>query len=237
MRLGDGALTTLHAASFELERYIPRVVQLGSPAPLVRWCRERGARDAIVGGFFLRASGEVLGELWRDGELQPHVPFDSPWGETRACLHLTGDEVRIVRRDELPAAVGGELLQAGPLLIRGGELACHDGEDAEGFSAGARQFDSDITAGRHPRAALGVAEGRLLAVVCDGRREDDAGMTLGELAGAMAALGAHDALNLDGGGSASLVYDRRLRNRPREQHGVDLLKGRPVVSAVVFAPR
>jgi exopolysaccharide biosynthesis protein len=62
-------------------------------------------------------------------------------------------------------------------------------------------------------------------------------MTLVELAEALLALGATDALNLDGGGSASLVHDGRLRNRPREQHGIDLLEGRPVVTAIVFDPR
>jgi exopolysaccharide biosynthesis protein len=62
-------------------------------------------------------------------------------------------------------------------------------------------------------------------------------MTLGERADALISLGASEALNLDGGGSASLVHDGLLRNRPREQHGVDLLDGRPVVTAIVFETR
>jgi exopolysaccharide biosynthesis protein len=59
-------------------------------------------------------------------------------------------------------------------------------------------------------------------------------MTLSELAATLIELGASDALNLDGGGSASLVYAGRLRNRPREEHGVDLLDGRPILSAIVL---
>ena len=118
-----------------------------------------------------------------------------------------------------------------------GRRAIADGEDSEGFSAAAHQFDSDITQGRYPRAALGIAGERLLAVACDGRRHDDAGMTFAELADALLELGATDALNLDGGGSASLVYDGRLRNRPREEHGIDLLDGRPIVTAVTFEAR
>jgi exopolysaccharide biosynthesis protein len=59
-------------------------------------------------------------------------------------------------------------------------------------------------------------------------------MTLPELADTLIALGATEALNLDGGGSASLVYAGRLRNRPREEHGVDLLDGRPILSAIVL---
>ena len=65
----------------------------------------------------------------------------------------------------------------------------------------------------------------------------EVGMTLVEVADALVGLGVTDALNLDGGGSASLVYRGRLRNRPREEHGIDLLGGRPVVTAVAFDPR
>ena len=108
---------------------------------------------------------------------------------------------------------------------------------ARGSPPQRHQFDSDITLGRYPRAALGIAGERLLAVACDGRTHDDAGMTLAELADALLELGATDALNLDGGGSASLVYDGRLRNRPREEHGIDLLDGRPIVTAVTFEAR
>ena len=129
------------------------------------------------------------------------------------------------------------MLQAGPLLVLDGRNAVVDGEDREGFSAGAHQFDSDITIGRHPRAALAVAGEQLLAVACDGRTRHDAGMTLGELANALISVGATDALNLEGGASASLVHGGQLRNRPRGDHGVDLLEGRPVRTAIVFEAR
>ena len=59
----------------------------------------------------------------------------------------------------LPAAPRGDLLQAGPLLVRGGAPVFRRAEDREGFSAGEAQFDSDITDGRYPRAALGLAPG------------------------------------------------------------------------------
>ena len=55
----------------------------------------------------------------------------------------------------------------------------------------------------------------MFAVACDGRSRHDAGLTLEELAALMAALGCVTALNLDGGGSTSLVSGGRLRNRPR----------------------
>ena len=41
-------------------------------------------------------------------------------------------------------------------------------------------------------------------------------------------LGAAEAINLDGGGSASLVVDGALVNTPREEHGIELVGGRAV---------
>lgn len=237
LTLPDGARTTLHVASYDRSAFETHVVALERPEPLVRWCEREGVRNAIVGGFFSRPEYRPLGELRIDGALRPCLAFDTPWSGIRACLHASGETLQIARRDEVAAEPGGDLLQAGPLLVAGGAAAIAEGDDREGFAVGAHQFDSDITEGRYPRAALAIAGDRLLAVACDGRTRRDAGMTLAELASALVALGAQDALNLDGGGSASLVHDGRLRNRPREQHGVDLLDGRPVVTAIVFQPR
>ena len=52
----------------------------------------------------------------------------------------------------------------------------------------------------------------------------------------MASLGTREAINLDGGGSASLVCDGRLLNRPREQDGTEIPGGRPVVTALALTP-
>lgn len=236
VRLGGGARTTLHVVVHDLAEVVPRVVVLEQPMPLVSWCQQRGVRDAVVGGFFIRTLGEPLGELWIAGRPQPSTPFDAPWSAVRACLHVDED-VHIARRDALPVAPTGDLLQAGPLLVAAGRSAVAGDADPEGFSAGAGQFDSDINDGRHPRAALGRRGRQLLAVACDGRTRRDAGMTIPEFAQTLVDLGVEEAINLDGGGSASLVHGGRMRNRPREEHGVDLLEGRPIVTAIVFQPR
>ena len=61
----------------------------------------------------------------------------------------------------------------------------------------------------HPRTAVGIdADGRkLLILVVDGRSAVSRGYTMVELADLMTALGAENALNLDGGGS-SAMYTR-----------------------------
>ena len=234
--LADGARTTVHVAAYPAERTRVRLELMSPPVPLAAWC-ERSGVDAIVGGFFVRDAGEPLGEVWLGGARARSVPFDEPWGSTRSCVAVDAGEVRLAPRDELPARPGGDLLQAGPLLVAGHRPVVHEGIDPEGFSANSRQFDSDITVGRYPRAALGVLPGWVLAVACDGRSNTDAGLTLRELAELMAELGAARAINLDGGGSTSLVYEGVLRNTPREEHGIELLVGRPISTALVFEPR
>ncbi len=243
LTLADGARTTLHVAEHDLARTEVRVVRLRRPEPLEAWCARERVGEALVGGFYLRGPRGALtplGELRTRGIARRSTPFDAPWDAQRACVHVVRGAPRIAPRPALPAAPPGDLLQAGPLLVRDGRPAYADGEDAEGFSAGARQFDSDITAERHPRAALALADSpptRVLAVCCDGRDAEDAGLTLGELATALAALGATDALNLDGGGSASLVARGRLRNVPRAAPGVELPQGRAIATALAFLPR
>jgi phosphodiester glycosidase len=241
--LDDGAATTIHVAEYELAHTRLRVERLPGEMALERWCRLRGIAEALVGGFYVRDplagadplhSGMPLGELRSSGVARASIPFVAPWGALRACVHAVDGQVRIARRDELDGRLGGDLLQAGPLLVRDGAAVDHA---EEGFSEGAGQFDSDITAGRHPRAALGVDGTRLIAVASDGRTEGEAGLTLEELARALIELGAHAALNLDGGGSTSLVCGGRLRNVPRDGDGSVLEGGRAIATALVFTPR
>lgn len=234
--LEDGCCTTVHVAIHPVVGTRVRVEPIDPPLPLASWCEQADVANALVGGFFVRqGDGTPLGELWVRGERLHSVPFDDPWAATRSCLSIEDGRVRLAARDELPPIPRGDLLQAGPLLVAGGRPVVHDGIDPEGFSANRRQFDSDITAGRYPRAALGVNHASILAVACDGRSERDAGLTMRELARLMVTLGAHRAINLDGGGSTSLVHEGALRNVPREEHGIELVAGRPVANAIVFA--
>jgi hypothetical protein len=142
-----------------------------------------------------------------------------------------------IERQAAPARPTGDLVQAGPLLVADGEIVFDAGVDREGFSAGAGQFDSDITAGRYPRAALGISEQWLMAVACDGRRSSVDGVSMPELAEVMVELGATSALNLDDGGSTTLVHRGHLLNRPYSTQDQPAPASRRVVSALAFEPR
>jgi len=80
---------------------------------------------------------------------------------------------------------------------------------------------------RHPRTAVAVRHDRqrLLLVTVDGRQPGySEGMTLVELAGFLRAIGATDAINLDGGGSTTMAVRRAdgsvaVVNRPSDRNG------------------
>jgi exopolysaccharide biosynthesis protein len=74
---------------------------------------------------------------------------------------------------------------------------------------------------RNPRTIAGItARGELLLVAIDGRQPGySVGASFDEEAGVMRALGAVDAVNLDGGGSTTLVIDGELVNRPSDATG------------------
>ena len=233
LNLTGDAGTTLRVARFDRRRFDLRVVVINPCAALLDWCAANAAEHALVGGFYLRPGGPPLGDLRIGGRALPTEPFDAPWSARRACVHADGT-VALASRADLPAEPEGDLLQAGPMLVATGQSLIHRGQDLEGFSAGSRQFDSDITAGRYPRAALGLTAEELIAVVSEGRANDESGLTMEELAEAMVGLGAADAINLDGGGSASLVVDGALQNTPREEHGLELSGGREIATALNF---
>lgn len=80
----------------------------------------------------------------------------------------------------------------------------------------------------NPRTSIGVtSKGRILLVVIDGRRKDSKGVTLVELAQIMRGLHATFALNLDGGGSSTMVVKGKVMNDPSDG------KQRKVSSAVL----
>ncbi len=150
----------------------------------------------------------------------PRAPLER---RTALTARHPGDTVQVIRQilPRLPReAVGGF-----PVLVAAS--AVDPGIDTAG-SEGFR--------GRHPRTALLIADGarRIILLTVDGRQPGySAGMTLRELADYALALGAHDAVNLDGGGSTTMVVRDsgeaafRVVNRPSDKEGE-----RPVANAL-----
>jgi hypothetical protein len=233
-RTRNGEGTTVYLTRHPLEAARVSVVCFDEPTRLDHWCAAEDHPEAIVAGFFLRDPYRPLGEVRLGGRPVAHEPIAAPFGPERACVHVHDGHIRLTRRGRLPDDPAGDLVHAGPLLVEDGR-SLMDGRDLEGFSAGAEQFDSDITAERHPRCALGIGDDELLAVCCDGRRTGvDTGLELAELARLMISFGAREAINLDGGGSATLVHRRHLLNRPYSNVDQPAPESRPVVTALLL---
>jgi hypothetical protein len=233
--LADGEVTTMYAVRYPRLSTRARVVHFPRPERLDVWCRRNGVEEAVVGGFFLRDPYRPLGDLWIGGRRVDHEPVAAPYAARRASVVVDGGEIRLMERGAAPARPRGDLVQAGPLLVADGAVVV---DDREGFSAGAGQFDSDITDGRYPRAALGVSGEWLVTVACDGRRSNvDGGLSMVELAQAMVELGAESAINLDGGGSTTLVHRGHLLNRPYSTQDQPAPESREIVTALAFDSR
>jgi hypothetical protein len=236
--LADGEVTTMYAVRYPKRSTRARVVYFPRPERLDVWCRQNGVEEAVVGGFFFRDPYRPLGELWIDGRPLAHEPVAAPYAAHRASVMIDEGEVRLVERGAVPARPSGDLVQAGPLLVADGRIVFDPAVDGEGFSAGAEQFDSDITDGRYPHAALGVSSESLVTVACDGRRSNvDGGLSLLELAQVLVELGAESAINLDGGGSTTLVHRGHLLNRPYSTQDQPAPESRGVVTALAFETR
>jgi Phosphodiester glycosidase len=236
--LADGDVTTLYAVRHPRISTRARVVHFPRTERLDFWCAANEVDEAIIGGFFVRDPYRPLGDLWIGGDPLPHEPIVPPYAARRACVAVEDGDIRFAAREELADPPAGDLVHAGPLLVRDGAVVFDPDEDREGFSAGAGQFDSDITDGRYPRAALGVSSDFLVAVACDGRRSRvDGGLSMLELADVMVELEAESAVNLDGGGSTTLVHRRHLLNRPYSTQDQPAPESRPIVSALVFERR
>jgi hypothetical protein len=131
--------------------------------------------------------------------------------------------VRITRalvpaRGALRTLVGGW----GRLVVDGQSVA-----DSTWAQEGAQR---SFVVSRHPRTAVGFSRdsSTLYLVTVDGRQARSAGMTLAELASTMRGLGAWQAMNLDGGGSTTMVVRGAVVNSPSDTTGE-----RPVGNALV----
>jgi hypothetical protein len=166
----------------------------------------RGDSPIPPGGFVLSGHGRGRAAL-----LSAFKPGDRVALRVR-LLSASGDS----RWETARHVIGG-----GPRLLAGGQFV-----GGEGF----RPTFSDR---RHPRTAIGrLADGRIILLVVGGRQPyHSLGMTLLELAMLLRTLGATDALNLDGGGSSTLVVRGVVINLPSDEGGE-----RPVSDVVLVLP-
>ena len=90
--------------------------------------------------------------------------------------------------------------------------------------------------GRSTRQTGAVATFRgdiYVLIVADGRNKQAAGLSMNELLQVMQALGCADAVNLDGGGSTTMVVRGQVVNHPSDNKEFDAAGERPVANAII----
>ncbi len=135
---------------------------------------------------------------------------------TAAERRLISDRLVLGQQVRLDLAIGpGKIVHA----IGGGPRLVQDGEISIPFRW--ESFGTGFSLRRTSRSAVGItAAGKVLLVTVEKSRRST-GMRLDELARLMRELGAVQAMNLDGGGSSTLVVGGRVVNVPeRGQRGV-----------------
>jgi exopolysaccharide biosynthesis protein len=100
------------------------------------------------------------------------------------------------------------------MSVTGSSMLVMDGEIPDKFS-----FDLPYISKRQPRTVVGTSQdgSQLILVTVDGRQNNSIGLTQLETARLMLDLGAYNALNLDGGGSTTMV------GRSLGSHGLDVV--------------
>ncbi len=101
-----------------------------------------------------------------------------------------------------------------------------------------KSFTPSFYTQQHPRTAVGVlANGYWVFVVVDGRQKHAQGFTILQLAQFMKKLGCTGALNLDGGGSSTMVIKNKVINSVSGREYSLVKKERRISNALVIIPK
>lgn len=191
------------------------------PAGTVTEVRDRSGAAPPRGCWVVQATGAEADWLRREARV----------GRT---LRVT-TEVRDSRGAAVALARGDFVVNGGPMLVERGAVAIDaDRDGLVRHEPGVDNFFFGWVRQRNPRTMVGVdARSRLLLVAVDGRQAGrSAGLSILEAAQVMRALGAVTAMNLDGGGSTTLVLEGQVVNRPSDPSGE-----REDGDAILVAPR
>lgn len=125
-----------------------------------------------------------------------------------------GDTLRLLLKFNPRFSGISNLIGGWPRLIKDGKNIIKTNKNAEGVI---ERFSEN----RHPRSAVGFDKDSttIFFIAVDGRQKSSRGMTLEELADFMIGEGLYQGLNLDGGGSTTMVINNVVVNQPSDASG------------------
>lgn len=168
------------------------------------------------------------GDRWMMTEA-PRLWRPSPIAPGTGMIVAYGASARL-RLDSLWQSPGGSIAVDDAWLPNVGRLSILVGGWprllVDGVSVAARADSLEGTfprfsATRHPRSGIGFSRdsSTVYLITVDGRQESSDGMSLVEFAEEMKRDGVWNGLNLDGGGSTTLILRGRLANKPSDPTG------------------
>jgi len=135
-----------------------------------------------------------------------------------------GDTVKLLLKLNPNIANVRSLVGGWPRLVKDGECVIKSIPGSEGVIPRFSEF-------KHPRTGVGFSKDSttVFFITVDGRQESSSGMSLAEFANLMIDEGVFQGLNLDGGGSTTMVIKNKVINNPSDQTGE-----RPVGNCLVL---
>lgn len=198
-------------------------VMIGSPKASLSTISEEnyGVIGGINGGYF--SGNTPIGVLRRQGQIEngSFYPYRSAfgWNNKKESIFVDGHDVADIKSSSKLDKYT-ELMQGGPLLIKNGKIS-HNHENIQ----------KNVINGRHPRTFVGEKDNKIIWGVIDGRDNmHSIGVTLDELRKECIAIGLKNALNLDGGGSSSLMWRDIIITKPSNNNEQE----RPIPYAILF---
>eukprot|EP00112_Aurelia_sp_Birch-Aquarium-sp1_P009964 Seg2152.2 transcript_id=Seg2152.2/GoldUCD/mRNA.D3Y31 product="N-acetylglucosamine-1-phosphodiester alpha-N-acetylglucosaminidase" protein_id=Seg2152.2/GoldUCD/D3Y31 len=187
---------------------------------------------AINAGFFNTHTGGCLGNIISNGKLLHDSDGiqNANMGIRKNGSIVTG----YLPKEEVDSATNSfvELVSGVGWLIRNGKIYINESKKAECAdteeTGTIERFFGVVSA----RSAIGHdKEGRIIIATIDGKT-DKAGVNLLEFAKLLKSYGAVNAINLDGGGSATFVVNGTVVNYPSDQCGKNTLCERKVSTII-----
>lgn len=202
--------------------------ELRAPAAAVLYTKAIGSSTFTTGGM------ELVLERGKDSKWLPLHPGEEYTAEVREVRN-TGNTA--TTGDTLVLSIGPKLMRSIPKIKPGAviKISTETSPSLRGIptaiSGGPALIrDAEILVGwsaiRHPRTAIGWNKDYIFFVQVDGRQSGHSvGMTYSELATYMQKLGCQEALNLDGGGSATFWMLGQVMNSPSRGQDRDIANG------------
>jgi exopolysaccharide biosynthesis protein len=174
--------------------------------------QQQGSSNIPADGFVISASGTA--REWVVQNLRKR-------GSVRLSLKLSPVETNQTELWQKASSIIG----GGPQLIKDGRIE---------ITNAAEKILPAFVSDTHPRTAIAkLKSGQILLLTVDGRQPGESiGMSLTMLADLLVEFGAAEAINLDGGGSTTMVIRNKLANKPSDATGE-----RPVSDAILIFPR